>query len=90
MALDDLRALVYEPLPKTIMVLDYDNGSSIKTDDEMKEFFTSSYGLKNPMDLQLYSRDRRNDILRSAKEFGATIRQLVRLTGLSFGVIRNV
>lgn len=88
-ALDDLRALVNEPLPKTVMVLDYDNGSSIKTDDEMKEFFVSSYGLKNPMDLQLYSRDRRNDILRSAKEFGATIRQLVRLTGLSFGIIRN-
>ena len=70
------------------MILDYDSGSSIKTDDEMKEFF-SAYGLKNPMDIQNYSRERRNDILSEAKDFGGSIRQRVRLTGLSFGIIRN-
>jgi transposase-like protein len=39
--------------------------------------------------LQNYSRERRNDILRAAKEFGGSIRQLVRLTGISFGIIRK-
>lgn len=89
MPIDDLRALVYEPLPKTIMILDYDSGSIVKTDDEVKEFLISSYGLKHPMDLQLYDREKRNTIIRAAKEYGASIRQLVRLTGISFTLIRN-
>ena len=88
MPLDELRELVKELLPKTTMILDYDSGSSIKTDDELKKFF-SSYGLNNPIDIQNYSRERRNDILFEAKEFGGSIRQLARLTGLSFGIIRN-
>ena len=89
MSFDDLRSLVYEPLPKAVMILDYDSGSIVKTDEEMREFFLTSFGLKHPMDLQLYSRERRNDILRAAKEYGGSIRQLVRLTGISFGIIRK-
>lgn len=89
MALDELRALVNEPLPKTTMILDFDSGSSVKTDEEMKHFFANIYGLEKPMDLQLYAKERRNDILRDAKEFGGSIRQLVRLTGISFTIIRN-
>lgn len=89
MPLDELRELVFDPLPKTTMILDFDSGNSIKTDEEMKEFFSSLYGLEHPLNLQLYSRDRQNDILRAAKEFGGSIRQLVRLTGISFTIIRN-
>ena len=33
---------------------------------------------------------RRNYILKSAKEFGAGIRQLSRLTGVSYGVIQKL
>ena len=87
--LDELRALVDEPLPKTAMILEFDSGCAIKTDDEMKEFLISSFGLRTPMDLQLYTRERRNDILRAAKEYGGSIRQLVRLTGISVTIIRN-
>ena len=89
MPLDDLRGLVYELLPQTASILDFDSGSAIKTDEELTDFLIGSYGLKRPSDLQNYSRERRNDILRAAKEYGGSIRQLVRLTGISFGIIRN-
>lgn len=88
MSLPELRELVNDPLPKTTIVLDYDSGSQSKTDSEVKDFLIESFGLKQPSDLQLYSRERRNDILRAAKEYGASIRQLVRLTGISFALIR--
>ena len=89
MPLDELRELVDDLLPKTIAILDFDSGCSVKTDEELKTFLVSSYGLEHPMDLQLYSRERQNDILHDAKQFGASIRQLVRLTGISFGIIRK-
>lgn len=89
MPLDELRELVFDPLPKTTMILDFDSGSNIKTDDELKDFLTSTYGLRTPADVQLYSRERQNDILRSAKEFGGSIRQIVRLTGISFTIVRT-
>lgn len=71
------------------MILDFDSGSNNKTDDELKDFLTSTYGLRTPADIQLYSRERQNDILRSAKEFGGSIRQIVRLTGISFTIVRT-
>ena len=89
MPLDELRGLVYELLPQTASILDFDSGGAIKTDEEITDFLVGSYGLRHPADLQNYSRERRNDILRAAKEFGGSIRQLVRLTGISFGIIRK-
>lgn len=87
--LDDLRALVNELLPKNTMILDFDSGSSVKTDEEIKEFLSNNYGLEKPANLQYYAKERRDDILRDAKVFGGSIRQLVRLTGISFTIIRN-
>lgn len=89
MTLDELRELVFDPLPKTTTILDYDSGSNIKTDDELKAFLTSTYGLRTPADIQLYSRERQNEILRSVKKFGGSIRQIVRLTGISFTIVRT-
>jgi hypothetical protein len=89
MPLDELRELVNDLLPKTVSILDYNSGSSVRTDEEMIDFFADNYGLNRPADLQLYSRDRQKDILRDAKEYGGSIRQLVRLTGISFTIIRN-
>ena len=89
MPLDDLRGLVNELLPKTTMILDFDSGSSIKTDEEVQEFMRTTFGIDRPMDLQLYNKERRNDILRAIKDFGGTIRQIVRLTGISFAIVRK-
>ena len=86
---DELQKLVNEPLPKMAKVLDFDKRKGSVTDDDIAEFLTSNYGLRNPVDLQLYDKERRNDILSSCKSFGATIRQLSRLTGFSERIIRN-
>lgn len=85
----DLRALVFELLPKASLILDFDNDGRRRSDDEIKAFLSDSFGLRQPADLQLYSRDRRLDILRMAKIYGASIRQLERMTGISFTIIRT-
>lgn len=90
MPIDELRGLVFELLPKATQVLDFDNASKVRTDDDVLNYLSKAFGLSNAFDIQLYCKDRRNDILRSAKEMGASIRQLARLTGISEGMIRNV
>lgn len=85
----ELRELVNEPLSKTIRVLDYDKSNCFATDDEVRDYLVDEYGLKTPKDLQLLSKERRDEILRHLKEFGATIRQLERLTGIGFSIIRR-
>ena len=84
----ELQELVFEPLPKASQILDFDNECKRRTDEELKAFLSDSFGLRKPSDLQLYSHDRRQDILRLAKQFGASIRQLERLTGITFTIIR--
>ena len=90
MPIDELRSLVSDPLPKATQILDMDNGKTCQTDDDVKNFLLNTFGLRQPADLQLYSRERCNDIIREAKRDGASIRQLVRLTGLGFAIIRDV
>lgn len=89
MPLSDLRKLVFELLPKASQILDFDNENRRKTDDEVKAFLLGSFGLSLPTDLQIYSHDRRQDILRMAKQYGASLRQLERLTGISINIIRT-
>lgn len=88
MSFVDLRALVFEFLPKASLILDFDNEGGRRNDDEIKAFLSNTFGLRQPTGLQLYSRDRRLEILRKAKLYGASIRQLERLTGISFTIIR--
>ena len=88
MPLAELRALVFELLPKASLILDFDNEGRRRTDDEIKTFLSKSFGLRLPTELQLLSQERRCDILRMTKQYGASIRQLERLTGLSFTIVR--
>ena len=89
MTLDELRGLVNEPLAKSVRILDYDKSNCFASDDEVKEYLLDTYGLRTPADIQLLSKDRREEILRSAKVFGASIRQLERMTGVGFSIIRR-
>ena len=88
MPINELRELVSDPLPKTTMILDIDSGRKILSDEDVKDYLIS-FGLRQPADLQLYSRERRLEILREAKQYGASIRQLVRLTGISFYIVKE-
>ena len=77
-------------LYQTVRILDFDKSKYTVTDQDVSEFIINNYGLHQPSDLQLYDKVRRNDILKSARDFGASIRQLARLTGISVGIIRNI
>ena len=88
--MDELDILVNEPLPKTLRILDFDKKQYSLSDEEVEEFLSSNYGLKRPGDIQLYIKSRRNEIIKAAKAYGASIRQLSRLTSISTSIIRNV
>ena len=85
---EDLVALVNEPLPKTTVILEYNTTRHRRSDEEVYTFLCETFSLRSPKDLALYSSERIADIAYRAKDFGASIRQLVRLTGISFHHIR--
>ena len=89
MPITQLRDLVNEPLSKTVRILDYDKSNCFASDSEVRECLSERYGLRTPADIQLLGKDRRDEILHYAKEFGASIRQLERLTGIGFSIIRR-
>ena len=87
MPFEDLKALVFEPLPKTVCVLDIDNERRRRTDDEVSQFLISEFGLRHVQDILLLSKERQKDAIRLAREYGASIRQIERLTGIGFSII---
>ena len=86
---EDLVGLVNEPLPKTTVILEYNTTGHRRSDEEVSAFLCETFSLRTPKDLALYSSERIADIAYQAKDFGASIRQLVRLTGISFHHIRK-
>ena len=87
MPLDELRELVFEPLPNTASILDIDNERRRRTDEEVCQLLVSKFGLRQAQDVIFLSRDRQKDAIRMAREYGASIRQIERLTGISFSII---
>lgn len=69
--------------------LDYDHSVRLN-DTEAAEFIKSISGVRSPAEVQNFDRDKRDEIIRACKEKGLSFRQIQRLTGLSFGVIRRV
>ena len=55
-----------------------------------KAFLQMSQGIANPLMVQSLEKTRRNEVLRYALSFGARVRQLSRLTGVSFGVVQKL
>ena len=45
---------------------------------------------KNPKDLQSFEKEKRNEVIKKLKMNGLSIRQIQRLTGTSFGIIRKL
>ena len=88
---DVLEEMVNDLLPKTQRILDIDrktNGSL--DDDEVREFIQLACHIETISDLQQMPRNRRNEVLKLILEYGATIRQTSRVTGVSRGVISKL
>jgi hypothetical protein len=72
-------------------ILDIDaEGIKAVSDGGVKAFLHDKQGIVNPLMIQSLEKTRRNVVLRSALSFGAGIRQLSRLTGISYGVIQKL
>ncbi len=79
----ELASYVYEPMPKAQRILDFDNDTCVRlTDDFIREFVRSEFDM-HITDIQHLEKNRRNDMLQKILEFGASIRQLSRMTGVS-------
>lgn len=85
---DVLEEMVNDPLPKTQRILDIDRKTNgILDDDEVRDFIQLVCHIQTIADVQQMPRSRRNEVLKMVLEYGASIRQLSRVTGVSRGVI---
>ncbi len=69
--------------------LEYDANIRIN-DSEAVKLIKNVAGVDNPEELKAYEKQKRNGIIKQLKADGLSIRQIERLTGISFAVIRNV
>ena len=58
-------------------------------DPEAIDLIKQLAGVKNLSDVQQLDKQKRDEALRSCKSQGLSIRQIERLTGISFGVVRK-
>ena len=87
----DLIELIKTPFEDDGQILDIDtDGSKSISDSDVKAFLQMTQGIANPLMVQSLEKTRRNVVLRAALSYGAGIRQLSRLTGISFGVIQKL
>jgi hypothetical protein len=87
----DLIELVNDPLPKALNILDFNNEMEQRvTDEKARQYLSELMGGAGASVLQHYEKEQRDQVIRQLKAFGASIRQISRLTGVSVGIIRNI
>ena len=87
----DLVELINTPIVDDGQIIDIDTeGNKSISDSDVKAFLQMSHGIANPLMVQSLEKTRRNEVLRYALSFGAGVRQLSRLTGISFGVVQKL
>ncbi len=69
--------------------LEYDDGARLN-DSEAATLIESVANVNDPKDIQTYEKHKRNEVIKLLKRKGLSIRQIERLTGVSFGVIRGI
>ena len=69
--------------------LEYDDGARMN-DSEAAVLIESIADVINPKEIQNYEKQERDEVIKLLKRKGLSIRQIERLTGVSFGVIRGI
>ena len=84
--------LVNTPLAKTAAMLDVDthNTRTDMSDEEINEYLKARHGVRTAEEIAIWSRDMQSDIIKDLRHQGAGLRQLVRLTGISYGILRKM
>jgi REP element-mobilizing transposase RayT len=73
---------------KKEIILDYRADAGFK-DEQLRERIASISGVHNISDIQQLGPDKRDELIRTLKEEGASLRRIARLTGISIGIVRN-
>lgn len=60
------------------------------SDDDARRVIQKIAGITSTTELQLFDRDERNKCIKKMKQKGLSIRQISRLTGISFAIVRNI
>jgi hypothetical protein len=74
--------------PNGDVFLEFDRGIRF-TERECRQIFKDVCGAENAAQFQALPKKERDDGIRSAKKRGLSIRQISRLTGVSFGLVRR-
>jgi len=86
---EDLKGLVDETLEGDITDVEYTTDDRL-TDDDIRQYLRGRWQLERPTDLQMKEKAERNEILAEAIQYGIPLRQLSRMTGISYGVIQRL
>lgn len=78
----------FNVVENTDQCLEYESHMRL-VDSEAAEIIRSISGLSSPMQVQSLEKQKRNGIVRKLKARGLSIRQIERLTGVSFAVVRR-
>ena len=91
MGFDDLKELVETPLGDDVQCLDLDESIKISVGDrEIRQHLLDSYGITDSIKVQELEREKRNKVIISCLKRGAGMRQLSRLTGVTYGVVNRL
>ena len=91
MSFDDLKGLVEAPLDDDVQCLDLDETVKISVGDrEIRQHLLECYGITESIKVQEMEKEKRNEVIISCLELGAGMRQLSRLTGVTYGVINRL
>ena len=91
MSFDDLKKLVEAPLEDGVQCLDLNESVKISVGDrEIRQHLFDCYGIADSIKVQELDKEKRNEIIISCMELGAGMRQLSKLTGVTYGVINRL
>jgi REP element-mobilizing transposase RayT len=72
-------------------ILDVDSKTnSVITDDELKSYIVEMTGLLTSQDISTLPKPERNRILKDLCNYGASVRQIARVTGVAYGVVYRI
>ncbi len=86
-----LKEMVDEPMPKAQRILDIDNETPFRLSDDMvRTFILLDCKVVHIKDIQAYSKPQKVAVLKEIYAFGASKRQMARITGISESIIRRI
>ena len=89
--LEYLKELVEAPLGDDVQCLELDETVRVTVGDrEVRQHLLDRWGIADPIKVQELDKDKRNEVIISCLEQGVGLRQLSRITGVTYGVINRI